>query len=155
MPLVGSGILLEVALDRTGEERQRLDAAREERQRARIRGGHGDPGGDRFVDRVARERRAARPQLGELLGLELAEAEEVRDLGMAIDRDDRQRLRQAATREAREQANERELIEQVVLEPQDELVGVGGLVDAAVPLGEPARRRRGTPRVAQNSPRRL
>jgi hypothetical protein len=121
-----------VALDGTGEKRERFDAAGEEREGARVGGGDGGPGGDGFVDGIARERRAAGPELGELLGLELAEAEEVGVGGMAIDGDDREGLREATAREAREQTHEGELIEEVVLVPEDQLFCggcfIGGLV---------------------------
>src|SRR5215468_11206971 len=134
----GIGQLLELALEGTGEEGQGLDPLGEERQGARIGGGDGDPAGDRLVDRVARQRGAARPQLGELLGLELAQAEEVGDLGVAVDRDQGELGGQAAAGEAGEQADQGELVEQVVLEPQDQLLGARGLVDAVIVGGEPA-----------------
>ena len=154
-PLVGSGSSSSwrsSAPARNGSAFTRLTRNGSARGSAEVTAIHAVIG---FVDRIARQRRAPRPQLGELLGLELAEAEEVRDLGVAIDRDDRQRLRQAAARQAREQAHERELIEQVVLEPQDELLGAGGLVDALVVVRELLRASAAFPRVAQNSPRPL
>jgi hypothetical protein len=129
--------LLKMPRHGAAQERQRRGVRLQQRfERAGIRRSIRGPclRGER--DLRGRDRAPRREQRLDLVRGQLAKALEARMAGVTVDANQRDRLRARAAADVVEELNEIELIEQIVLEPQHELVVIVFVVDRAAPLRE-------------------